>query len=460
VNAYFSGDITLKTEAGDVELSISDIRYNNASTENQPGSLTLVNLPPLAVDDNAITDEDIAVTIDVLANDSDPEGDTLVITTYDAASAQGGSIDCSSGQCIYTPPANFYGSDSFSYFANDGLQNSSVPATVSITVNPINDAGPVAVDDAYSVNEDTLLSVDASSGVLANDTDVDNDPLTAILVAESGPAHGTLTFNSDGSFTYQPEPDFNGPDTFSYRANDGMLDSDTPAIVTLMVNPVNDPPLAVDDSATTGSNQSVVIDVLGNDTDPDGDTLVIDSVTQGANGAVANNGTDVTYTPNPDFTGPDAFTYTISDGNGGFDSATVNVTVTLSNQPPDCSAATATPVTIWPPDKTLYPVTVLNVSDTDGDPINITIDSIFQDEAVGKGKNSPDGQGVGSSTAEVRAERDGNGDGRVYHIGFTASDGLGGLCSGSVRAGIVPHDQGGDLDAVDGGPLYDSTVSD
>ncbi len=89
--------------------------------------------------------------------------------------------------------------------------------------------------------------------------------------------------------------------------------------------------------------------------------------------------------------------------------------------------------------------------------LTISIDSIFQDEPVGKGVHSPDGRGIGTSIAEVRAERDSKGDGRVYHIYFTATDPYGGACSGEVLVG-VPHDQGGLIEPIDGGPLYDSTI--
>jgi streptogramin lyase len=132
------------------------------------------------------------------------------------------------------------------------------------------------------------------------------------------------------------------------------------------------------------------------------------------------------------------------------------------NLDPDCSAAIPSIDTIWPPNHTFVPVSVLGVTDPDGDPITITIDSIWQDEPVdtfGDGTFVPDGQGVGTSMAEVRAERSGNpnvpGNGRVYHIGFTAEDGIGGSCSGVVATG-VPHDKK-DI-PVDDGPLYDSTV--
>jgi cysteine-rich repeat protein len=133
-----------------------------------------------------------------------------------------------------------------------------------------------------------------------------------------------------------------------------------------------------------------------------------------------------------------------------------NVALTC-NLKPDCDGAVATPDLLWSPNHKFEAINVL-VTDPDGDPVTVTIDSIFQDEKVkGPGKHHPDGLGIGTSTAEVRAERDGKGDGRVYHIGFTADDGRGGVCTGEVLVG-VPHDQGGANDPVDGGPLYDSTT--
>jgi YVTN family beta-propeller protein len=131
-----------------------------------------------------------------------------------------------------------------------------------------------------------------------------------------------------------------------------------------------------------------------------------------------------------------------------------------SNEPPDCSAAYADPSLLWSPDHRFVPISILGVTDPDEDTLAITIDSIWQDEGVkakGSGNTAPDGRGVGTSIAEVRAERVGGGNGRVYHIGFTADDGNGGVCSGNVQVG-VPHDQRPDATAVDDGPSYDSTL--
>jgi hypothetical protein len=138
----------------------------------------------------------------------------------------------------------------------------------------------------------------------------------------------------------------------------------------------------------------------------------------------------------------------------------------VSNHPPDCSGAAAKIEELWPPNHKLVPVGIAGVTDPDGDPINIAITDIAQDEPVlgtGDGNTCPDGTGVGGPTANLRAERSGTpsqpGDGRVYHVSFEASDGQGGRCTGNVTV-CVPHDQRPGHTCVDEGPLYDSTTCD
>jgi hypothetical protein len=165
--------------------------------------------------------------------------------------------------------------------------------------------------------------------VLANDSDPDGDPLTVTALTQ--PANGTAVLNPDGTVTYTPDPDFVGEDSFTYRASDGSLES-APATVTVTVSappPVNNPPLAGDDGASTTQGAAVVIAVLANDSDPDGDPLTVTALTQPANGtAVLNPDGTVTYTPDPDFVGEDSFTYRASDGS--LESAPATVTVTVS----------------------------------------------------------------------------------------------------------------------------------
>jgi predicted extracellular nuclease len=131
------------------------------------------------------------------------------------------------------------------------------------------------------------------------------------------------------------------------------------------------------------------------------------------------------------------------------------------NGSPVCTEAAPSIDTLWPVNHKFVPIDILGVTDPEDDPITVTIDSIFQDEKVlgrGSGKTSPDGQGIGSSTAEVRAERSGNGNGRVYHITFTANDDQGNSCTSIVKVS-VPKDQGNNGEAIDDGALYDSTES-
>src|SRR5690606_20294951 len=216
--------------------------------------------------------------------------------------------------------------DGFSYLVSDGTAESSV-ATVTLNVNPTNDA-PVAANDEYTLEEDSTLTVEAD-GVLANDTDPDGDPLTASLISE--PQHGTLVFNSDGSFTYTPEPDFTRLDGFSYLVTDGTSESSV-ATVSLNVTSVNDAPVAADDSYSVEEDGVFTVEaggILDNDTDADGDSLTPTLVTGPEHGTlVLNDDGSFTYTPDPDFNGTDSFTYTVNDGTTDSAPATVTIDVT------------------------------------------------------------------------------------------------------------------------------------
>jgi VCBS repeat-containing protein len=318
---------------------------------------------------------------------------------------------------------------------------------------------PQSADDAYSTDEDSILIVPAP-GVLMNDNDVNGDGLTAVL--DTAPTHGTVTLNSDGSFNYVPDDDYNGSDSFTYHADDGTNEGNV-ATVTITINPTNDAPEAVNDSYNVVTGNTLAVSapgVLGNDTDLDGDALTAVLDSGPTNGALTlNSDGSFSYTPNSGFLGQDSFTYKANDGLLLSNVATVTITVQTDNTPPDCSAATSDITYIWPPDKNFVPV-YINVTDADGDPITITIISIFQDEPVGRGSGSPDGMGIGTDTAYVRAERAGNGNGRVYHITFTAEDGQGGSCTEGMVLAVVDHDLSPDeINDIDGGPLYDSTQS-
>jgi len=193
---------------------------------------------------------------------------------------------------------------------------------------------PVPNPDSYEGTEDTALSISAP-GVLANDTDPDNDPLTAALVTP--PLKGTLALQANGSFLYTPRADSNGVDTFTYRANDGLRDSASTTNVTLTIAPVNDAPVASNDSFGTGLDSFLAVSpaegVLRNDTDVDGQTLTAILIDTTANGTLtlAPDGS-FTYQPNPGFSGIDRFTYRASDGEltSAIATATISVGVDLA----------------------------------------------------------------------------------------------------------------------------------
>jgi hypothetical protein len=202
--------------------------------------------PPLSMDDPYTTDEDTVLKVfppGVLANDLDPDGDTLT-AILESGPSNGTLTLISNGSFNYTPSSNFNGTDSFTYRANDGSANTHV-ATVFITVQSVNDP-PVANDGTYSTDQNTMLTVPAP-GVLGNDSDVDGDALTASLGDDVG--NGTFALQPDGSFTYSPDISFFGTDSYTYSACDirGLCDTATATITVLKAQPnINLNPTSLD----------------------------------------------------------------------------------------------------------------------------------------------------------------------------------------------------------------------
>jgi VCBS repeat-containing protein len=305
-------------------------RLNDGTADSNTALGTIIvnsinDLPSTMTDDYSVP-VDGSLTIDaasgVLANDSDTDGDTLNSTLMTTSN---GTLSLQSdGSFTYTPVAAFHGTDSFTYTASDG-SGESTETTVTIAVNTV--ANTTA--DSYSVGEDAMLMIDAAAGVLDNDSDIDNDPLTAAIVTD--PANGAVMMNEDGSFDYQPDNNFSGTDTFTYVANDGFGDS-TETLVTITVDPANDAPVADDDEYTTPVGQALMVNaslgVLANDGDVDGDSLTVALQSSPANGSVALSGDgSFTYTPNGSFRGTDTFTYVANDGTVNSNEATVTITV-------------------------------------------------------------------------------------------------------------------------------------
>ena len=289
---------------------------------------------PVAVNDSFTVDEDSSDNgLDVLANDTDDDtGDTREITTVGATN-NGGTVTLSASgvdnTLLYTPAADFVGTETFTYTMRDAAGATST-ATVTVTVQNINDA-PVAVNDTGTVAEDAAAT---DFDVVANDTDIDGDTLS--LSAVGTPSDGGTAVISGGQLRYTPAANFNGTETIAYTVADGNTGTDT-GTLTITVTAVNDDPVAIDDTATVDEDSgATLIAVLANDTDVDtGDTLSLDSVTTPDNGGSAViAGDQVQYTPAADFVGTETFGYTISDAAGRPASATVTVTVNNVNDAP------------------------------------------------------------------------------------------------------------------------------
>ena len=364
--------------------------------------------PPVADDDTASTTEDTPVSIDVLANDEDPDGDALSVTS---ASALNGSVVIEADDRLsYTPNPDFSGTDWIRYGVEDG-DGDSDDAVVTVNVTAANDL-PVANDDSTSTVEDTLVTIN----VLGNDSDVDGDPLT---VTSATATNGSVTIGAGGSLTYTPNADFTGTDTISYTISDGAGGTAS-ASVAVIVAAVNDAPVAVDDTATTAEDTPVTIDVLGNDTDVDGDTLAVTTASATNGTVVVEAGGGLTYTPNADFSGTDTITYDVSDGSGGTATGSVAVTVGAANDAPVAVADTATTA-----EDTPVTIDVLgNDMDVDGDTLAVTTASATNGtvvvEADGSLTYTPNASFTGTDT-----------------ISYEISDGAGGTASASVAVSVL-----------------------
>ncbi|MGD1487867.1 tandem-95 repeat protein [Vibrio harveyi] len=344
------------------EATVTYVVTDGALTDEATVTVTVnpINDAPVAVNDTVTTDEDTAVTIDVLGNDSDPENDQLTITNASVPAEQG-TVAIVDGKLVFTPAENFNGDATISYTISDGQLTDD--ATVAVTVNPVNDA-PVAVNDTVSTDEDTAVTID----VLANDSDPENDTLT--ITAASVPAEqGTVTI-VDGKLEFTPAENFNGDATISYTISDGQLTDD--ATVAVTVNPVNDAPVAVDDTVTTDEDTAVTIDVLANDSDPENDQLTITNASVPAEqGTVAIVDGKLVFTPAENFNGDATISYTISDGQLS-DDATVAVTINPVNDAP-----VAVNDTVSTDEDTAVTIDVLaNDSDPENDQLTITNASV------------------------------------------------------------------------------------
>lgn len=270
------------------------------------------NTPPVADAQSVTTTEEVPLMIFLTGSDAD--GDHLEF--YIATQPTNGTLAGANKNPTYTPNIDFFGTDSFTFYVNDGSVDSA-PATVTINVTGVNDI-PVAVDDTYETPMNVTLILLIGSGVLDNDIDPDNNTLTTLLIDNVD--HGILTFRDDGSFVYKPDQNYIGQDTFTYRAFDGLELSNV-ATVTISVGLGNVLPLSVNDAYETPYGETLIVgldkSVLLNDTDENGDTLTAELLMSPIYGTLNffSDGT-FNYTPNAGFSGNDTFRYKANDGTG------------------------------------------------------------------------------------------------------------------------------------------------
>jgi VCBS repeat-containing protein len=325
----------------------SDSFTYRASDGSLDSELATVSITIASVNDDPVADADAYEVVEgellavngpgLLANDSDADGDSLSVTDVDDPDHDQEHSFGASGTFSYRSELGFSGTETLSYAIADGHGGTAL-GTITITVTPAARA-PVAGDDTYDATEDQALTVDAAEGVLANDSDVNGDDISAELVDE--PTKGDVSLGADGSFTYTPDTNANGEDSFTYRASDGTLESEL-ATVTIDIAAVNDKPTADDDTYSVAEDGTQTVTagngVLAGDDDLDGDSLsavLVDDVDHGTLSLNANG--SFGYNPAANFNGSDSFTYRASDGALQSAVATVSITVGAVNDTPTIS---------------------------------------------------------------------------------------------------------------------------
>ena len=374
------GSLTITSDGGVTFIPVADWNGNvpvvtyTATDGRDNGSVTSTltiqyNAFPDAVDDNATTHAGVAKVIDVLANDRFSNSDKAVTAV---TQGNNGSVAIENGKVRYTPNAGFNGTDSFTYTVTSGGVTET--ATVNVTIANI---APVAHDDFTWTAEDTTLTRSAATGLLANDSDDDNDALaitqfsTGTQIYAAGQTAtlagmGDLTINADGSYTFVPVADWNGAvQPILYQVSDGNGGFSV-ATLLLTVNPIAD---AVNDSVSTHADVPVVIDALDNDSFSNSDQTIT-GVTAAAHGTVTIENNTLVYRPNAGYVGSDTFDYTVTSG-GKTETATVTVDVT--NVAP---RLTSVPTISTPEDTTLNSTAaqnlLTNAHDDDGDALAVT----------------------------------------------------------------------------------------
>jgi RHS repeat-associated protein len=331
-------------------FTVNDGTLNSAEAVVQI-AVSAVNDAPVATAQGVITDQNTPKAITLTGADVDPDALTFSLLTQPAH----GAISGSAPNLTYTPADNYHGTDNFTFRVNDGAIDSA-PATVGITVNRVNHR-PIASDQSLTTAEDT------PSVITLTAADPDGDPLTYAVT--SNPAHGRL-IGSGATLTYRPNANFSGADSFSFKANDGVIDS-LPAVITITISSVNDAPVANGQTIATKKDESRAFVLTA--TDPDGDNLSYTVVDVPSHGTLSGAAPNLTYTPASGYLGSDRITFKVSDGTLESTVATVSINVNSNN-----TAPSSLPQSVATDEDHAVNIT-LTANDADGNTLSYTVTS-------------------------------------------------------------------------------------
>ncbi len=335
--------------APDLVISSDSIVLNVTGVANQG---------PAAINDSATTDSGVAVSVNVLSNDSDPDGDAISLDSITTGPANGSAVIQSSDTIVYTPSGSFVGKDSLQYEISD--VSLTARAWVVFTVLSPNQ-GPAANNDSATTDSGVAVSVN----VLSNDSDPDGDSISLDSIT-TGPNNGSAVIQGSNTIVYTPSGSFVGKDSLQYEISDASLSARAWVVFTVLTQNVG--PTANNDSATTGAGVAVSVNVLSNDSDPNGDPISLDSITTSPNnGSAVIQGSDtIVYTPSGSFVGTDSLQYEISDASLSarawvvFTILTQNVGPAANNDSATTDSGVAVSVNV-----------LSNDSDPNGDPISL-----------------------------------------------------------------------------------------
>jgi len=314
-----SGKLVYTPEPGFTGSDNLTFTLNDGTSVSKPATISINvtgNRAPMAEGQAITTPEDSPAIVNLQG--SDPDGDTVVYSVVKGPSH--GALSGTAPNLTYSPNRNFSGPDSFTFKVNDGAADSAV-ATVSMTVTQINDR-PTAMNENVTLSEDVPITIPLRG------IDPDGSPLTYSIVTD--PSHGSLS-GTEPNMVYSPELNYNGPDAFTFKVNDGTADS-MPAKVSVLVTGVDDAPVALDDSVTAEEDAEQAIVLTGSD--PDGDPLTFAVLRNPAHGPLRGTAPNLIYTPDPNFSWLDSFTFKVNDGIADSNPGTVRISVTPVNDPP------------------------------------------------------------------------------------------------------------------------------